>query len=266
MTREYRWPKSWSAIRGEAVDEAGERARMTGHEELVILAAARRPGERVAADRRGHGPHGGAQGEPRELDPCTDPALLGDVAEVGGETVGEVDHGRHAARGGEPLALAHARRRTQVRGLHLVERRRRHARGRRPAFKHGEPGGGRRVAAAEVDGLDEEVGRREHETPCARLQDGTVVADPDADSSPSRAGAADDLDQLAFGGARAHGREVARKFFRSCLPSIVRIDSGWNCTPSTGWRRWRSPMISPSSATAVTSSVPGTVSVKTASE
>src|SRR2546425_5951910 len=76
---------------------------MTGHEELVILAAARRPGERVAADRGGHGPHGGAQGEPRELDPCADPALLGDVAEVGGETVGEVDHGRHAARSGEPL-------------------------------------------------------------------------------------------------------------------------------------------------------------------
>src|SRR6266436_7847844 len=124
--------------------------------------------------------------------------------------------------------------------------------------------GGRRVAAAEVDVLDEEIRCREHETPGARLQDGTVVADPDADSSPSRAGAADDLDQLAFGGARAHGREVARKFFRSCLPSIVRIDSGWNCTPSTGWRRWRSPMISPSSATAVTSSVPGTVSVKTA--
>src|SRR5439155_1179540 len=138
---------------GEAVDEAGERARMTGHEELVILAAARRPGERVAADRRGHGPHGGAQGEPRELDPCTDPALLGDVAEVGGETVGEVDHGRHAARSGEPLALAHARRRTQVRGLHLVERRRRHARGRRPAFKHGEPGGGAAEGAGHGDDI-----------------------------------------------------------------------------------------------------------------
>src|SRR5436189_1122876 len=42
-------------------------------------------------------------------------ALLADPAQVGGETVGEVDHGRHAARRPEPLALAHARPRAQVR-------------------------------------------------------------------------------------------------------------------------------------------------------
>ena len=29
---------------------------------------------------------------------------------------------------------------------------------------------------------------------------------------------------------------MARKFRRSCLPSSVRIDSGWNCTPSTQGR------------------------------
>src|SRR2546422_7000290 len=33
------------------------------------------------------------------------------------------------------------------------------------------------------------------------------------------------------------------KFLRSCFPSTVRIDSGWNWTPSTGSRRWRRPMI-----------------------
>src|SRR6266852_1084449 len=126
--------------------------------------------------------------------------------------------------------------------------------------------GGGRVAAAEVDVLDEEIGGREQETPGARLQDGAVVADPDADSRPSRGRAADDPDQPSLGSARGHGRGVVRKFFRSCLPSTVRIDSGWNCTPSTGRRRWRRPMISPSSATAVTSSASGTVSRRTASE
>src|SRR5439155_22872785 len=88
---------------GAAVGETGECARMTGHEELVILTATRRPGERVAADRRGHGPCGGVLGEPRELHACADPALLADPAQVAGETVGEADPGRHAARRPEPL-------------------------------------------------------------------------------------------------------------------------------------------------------------------
>ena len=37
----------------------------------------------------------------------------------------------------------------------------------------------------------------------------------------------------------------ARKFPSSALPAAVRIDSGWNCTPSTGERRGAAaPMIS----------------------
>jgi len=43
--------------------------------------------------------------------------------------------------------------------------------------------------------------------------------------------------------ARISYRE--RKFFRSCIPTSVRTDSGWNCTPSTGILRWRRPMMIP---------------------
>src|SRR6266436_8365503 len=42
-----------------------------------------------------------------------------------------------------------------------------------------------------------------------------------------------------------------RKFLRSCLPESVRTDSGWNWTPSILWRRWRRPMMMPSSVSAV---------------
>src|SRR5262249_39192050 len=54
------------------------------------------------------------------------------------------------------------------------------------------------------------------------------------------------------------------KFLSSALPAGVMIDSGWNCTPSTGvgvpaQRRARTPMISSSQVLAVTSSASGTV-------
>src|SRR5207245_8922086 len=50
-----------------------------------------------------------------------------------------------------------------------------------------------------------------------------------------------------------HRLASLRKFRRSPGPSGVRIDSGWNWTPSTGWFRCRTAMISPSSAVALTS-------------
>src|SRR5207342_2994901 len=63
----------------------------------------------------------------------------------------------------------------------------------------------------------------------------------------------------------------SRKFFSNACPCSVRIDSGWNCTPSTGCSRWRRPMISsnePSSLSvhAVTSRLSGKVSRATTSE
>src|SRR5690606_41107910 len=36
----------------------------------------------------------------------------------------------------------------------------------------------------------------------------------------------------------------SRKFFNMAWPCSVRIDSGWNCTPSRGSSLWRMPMIS----------------------
>ncbi len=38
--------------------------------------------------------------------------------------------------------------------------------------------------------------------------------------------------------------QTSRKLPRIFMPSVVRIDSGWNCTPKSGRVRWRSPMIS----------------------
>src|SRR5690242_3124521 len=40
---------------------------------------------------------------------------------------------------------------------------------------------------------------------------------------------------------REHHR--SRKLRRMRLPSSVSTDSGWNCTPWTGYFRWRTPMI-----------------------
>ena len=48
-----------------------------------------------------------------------------------------------------------------------------------------------------------------------------------------------------------------RKLRSNALPCPVRIDSGWNWTPTNGSSRWRTPMISSSSVQADTSSISG---------
>src|SRR5262249_663241 len=48
-----------------------------------------------------------------------------------------------------------------------------------------------------------------------------------------------------------------RKFLARSLPTGVRTDSGWNCTPSIGSSRWRTAITSPSAAVAETSSESG---------
>ena len=58
----------------------------------------------------------------------------------------------------------------------------------------------------------------------------------------------------------------ARKLAMRSWPPMVRIDSGWNCTPSTSSSRWRSPMTMPSSVSAVISSTSGTDARSTTSE
>ena len=64
----------------------------------------------------------------------------------------------------------------------------------------------------------------------------------------------------------AHAASRCRKFLRSACPCSVRKDSGWNCTPSTARLRWRTPMISPSSDSAVTSRHSGRVERRIESE
>src|SRR4029079_3215108 len=69
--------------------------------------------------------------------------------------------------------------------------------------------------------------------------------------------------QLRF----AHGRPpFAMKFASRSLPALVRNDSGWNCTPSTGSVLWRTAMISFSPVHAVTSRQAGTVARSISSE
>ena len=60
---------------------------------------------------------------------------------------------------------------------------------------------------------------------------------------------------------RPHGGDQSlRKLARSCLPSRVRIDSGWNWTPWMGNSVWRRPMISCSRVEALMARTGGTVS------
>src|SRR5262249_25421922 len=113
--------------------------------------------------------------------------------------------------------------------------------------------------------LDQEIGRCQQDAPRGRLEHGAVVADSDPDRGRPPGRPPDDLDQASLG-CSCRPIHPERKFLRSCFPSIVKIDSGWNWTPSTGSRRWRRPMISPSSAHAVISSASGIVSRMTASE
>src|SRR5581483_635340 len=65
------------------------------------------------------------------------------------------------------------------------------------------------------------------------------------------------LDQL--GDALLDHGAPTRKLRAICGPSGVSTLSGWNWTPSTGSVRWRTPITSPSSVLAVTSSSAGTL-------
>src|SRR5262249_17334825 len=125
--------------------------------------------------------------------------------------------------------------------------------------------------AAEVDVLDHEVGRREQRDVGPRLEHRAVVADAHADAASAAPGhrqCPDGADEriLAVHAPTPAGAAPSRKLASSRLPSSVRMDSGWNCTPSIWWWRWRRPMTSPSSDRAVIWRASGTVSATTTSE
>src|SRR3990170_1848317 len=104
--------------------------RRAREQELVVLPAAGGPGERVAPEGRGGGARAHAHGHARQVDARAHAALLDDVAEVGGEAVGEVDHRRHAAGRREPLPLADAGQGSEVRPGGVLTRLRGEAAGR----------------------------------------------------------------------------------------------------------------------------------------
>ncbi|CFP59655.1 Uncharacterised protein [Bordetella pertussis] len=62
------------------------------------------------------------------------------------------------------------------------------------------------------------------------------------------------------------GVQRVRKLRISAWPCSLSTDSGWNCTPYSGRVLWRTPMMSPSGAVAVTSRQSGRVAGSMVSE
>src|SRR2546426_3637714 len=89
--------------------------------------------------------------------------------------------------------------------------------------------------------LDEEIGGGEERRSAARLEHGAVVADTGQEAGGAPADErADQPDEVVLTrSVAAHGATAVlpRKLPSSRFPSTVRMDSGWNCTPSTGQRR-----------------------------
>src|SRR2546428_987347 len=128
--------------RREPPGQALERLGRAGEEELVVLAAAGGPRQRLPIERPGYGMHRGLHGEPSELHARTEPALLTQVAEIGREAVGEIDHRRDAPGRGEPLPFSGPWPGPQVRGRDVGRLGGGHAARRRGRLQEREPGRG----------------------------------------------------------------------------------------------------------------------------
>src|SRR5262249_30939813 len=114
---------------------------------------------------------------------------------------------------------------------------------------HGEGGGGdlRRGRRAPAHGADGRVGLRASQ----------MLARDNAGEGVSYAHAA--TSRSAVGAPAAAGRS-RKKFASRSLPCSVRMLSGWNWTPWTGYSRCRMAMMTPLLDLAVTSSAGGTAS------
>src|SRR5262249_57479845 len=90
--------------------------------------------------------------------------------------------------------------------------------------------------------------------------------DPDSATSARQSGGGGKTGQPSANYDYVHAADFAPILTAFCIsfnpqsPSRVRIDSGWNCTASMGSSRWRMPMITPSSVSAVTSRHEGSFS------
>src|SRR6266851_3483953 len=255
---------------GEARAEVVGFGGVARQQELVVLPAAHRPLPRVGPERAGRLPRRRPDRDALEPHAGAHPALPADVPEIRGEAVGAIHHGVDAGRLTQPAPLRDARAGPEVDPRDLAEPRGGQARvtgAVEPDLERVDAAHGRDVGEvdrerlpadiggggggpAEVDVLDQQIGGGEQLVAGWHREDRGVVAD--ADLHPGRGGARggappDATDQLAlaqpaqahpFGWLRVHagaGTGVsARKLASSALPWLVRMDSGWNCTPSTG--------------------------------
>src|SRR5437867_4615444 len=148
-----------------------------GEQELVVLAAAGGPGERVPIERLRDRVHRGAHREPCELHARADGALFAQVSEVGGQAVGEIDHRRDPSGGREPLSLPGSWPGPQVRGGHVRPGRIGHVRGSGNGLQ--ERKSGRRAAHRARDGDDvSHVRRGPHDRLSHRVAEQRDVDDP----------------------------------------------------------------------------------------
>src|SRR5262245_15626410 len=170
--REPRARRSREA-RGQPVEGTG----LTGEQELIVLAAAGSPGQRVAVERLRDRIHGRTHREPRELHARADGALFAQMAEVGGQAVGEVDHRRDPAGRCEPLALPGSWPGPQVRGGHVQPGRIVDAGGRRGGFQERESGRRAAHCARHSDGVSH-LRRGPHDRLHGRVAEQRDVDDP----------------------------------------------------------------------------------------
>src|SRR5215470_1029412 len=93
----------------QAVPERRHGVGIAGEEELEVLAARGRPRESILTESARHLTGRRVHGQPLEGDPRSHAARPADVGEIGGEAVGAIHHGVHAARRAQPSSLGHPR-------------------------------------------------------------------------------------------------------------------------------------------------------------
>src|SRR5436309_1763636 len=136
----------------EAVGQTVERPGLAREQKLVVFTAPGRPDQGVAPQHQRDGMHRGVDGNPSQLHAGAHPALLADMAEVGGEPVREVHHRGDASGLREPLPRTRSGPGSQVRGRHVGEDVGRNSRRRLRRLQNGQAG--RRAAERSRDGDD----------------------------------------------------------------------------------------------------------------
>jgi hypothetical protein len=126
----------------EPLGHTGQRGPRAGQQELVVLAAAGGPGHRIGAQCPGDHPRVVVDGQAVDLHPGSHLALLGNVAQIGGHAVGNVDHGGDAFCSAQPASLRDAGPGPKVGRGQSGERLGRNASGRLGTLEHGQAGRG----------------------------------------------------------------------------------------------------------------------------